>query len=87
MLIGQRDGTITLDQGGSRNNIMSSHSDGEVWGLTQQADGTIITSADDNKVMLWNPSERKLQKTVKVSERRVKAKRGGASTLSRLPDS
>jgi len=87
MLVGQRDGTIILVDGGNRTNIMSSHSDGEVWGLTQQADGTVVTSADDNKVMFWNPSTRKHEKTVRVSDRRVKARRGGASTLSKLPDS
>lgn len=87
MLVGQRDGTIVLCEGGDRKAIMSSHSDGEVWGLTQQADGSIVTSADDNKVMFWDPVSRTHTKTVKVSDRREKARRGGASTLSRLPDS
>ena len=87
MLVGQRDGTIVLCEGGDRKAIMSSHSDGEVWGLTQQADGTVVTSADDNKVMFWDPVSRTHSKTVKVSDRKEKARRGGASTLSRLPDS
>jgi microtubule-associated protein-like 6 len=87
MLVGQRDGTIVLSDGGNRTPIMSSHSDGEVWGLVQQADGTVVTSADDNKVMFWDPTSRRHLKTCKVSDRRTKAKRGGASTLSRLPDS
>ena len=66
---------------------MCSHSDGEVWGLHQKPDGCIVTSGDDNKVMIWDPVSRTHQKTIKVSDRKVKAKRGGASTLSRLPDS
>ncbi|WP_288100283.1 hypothetical protein, partial [Herbaspirillum sp.] len=34
ILVGQRDGTITcVDASGNKTNIMSSHSDGEVWGL------------------------------------------------------
>ena len=66
---------------------MYSHSDGEVWGLAQQADGTVVTSADDNKVMFWNPDSRSFIKQAKVSDRRKKAKRGGASTLSKFPDS
>ena len=89
LLIGQRDGTITLCNvdGSDRKNIMSSHSDGEVWGLHQKPDGCIVTSGDDNKVMVWDPVSRTHQKTIKVSDRSVKAKRGGASTLSKLPDS
>ena len=89
LLIGQRDGTITLCNvdGSDRKNIMMSHSDGEVWGLHQKPDGCIVTSGDDNKVMVWDPVSRTHQKTIKVSDRSVKAKRGGASTLSRLPDS
>ena len=86
MLCGQRDGTISYEDG-SRTNIMYSHSDGEVWGLAQQADGTVVTSADDNKVMFWNPGSRSFIKQAKVSDRKVKAKRGGASTLSKYPAS
>lgn len=66
---------------------MHSHSDGEVWGLAQMEDGTVLTSADDNKVMMWNPVDRKHIKSAKISDRRVAAKRGGASTMSRLPAS
>ena len=67
--------------------IMSSHSDGEVWGLAQKVDGTIITSGDDKKVMMWDPTTRKHLKTCAVSSRKNKSKRGRASTLSRLPES
>ena len=87
LLVGQRDGTITLVDGGNRTNIMYSHSDGEVWGLHQKSDGSVVTSGDDNKVMVWDPASRTHKKTIKVSERKAKAKRGGASTLSKLPDS
>lgn len=87
LLVGQRDGTITCHDNGTNNDIMKSHSDGEVWGLDSCADGTIITSGDDNKVMMWNPDTRKHMKTVKVTDRREKSRRGRASTLSKLPDS
>ena len=87
MLVGQRDGTITLASGDDRKNIMMSHSDGEVWGLHQKADGAVVTSGDDNKVMVWDPESRTHKKTIKVSDRKNKSKRGGASTLSKLPDS
>ena len=87
LVVGLRDGTICSHDGTNCTNLMSSHSDGEVWGLAEQADGTIVTSGDDNKVMWWNPNDRKHVKTCKVTDRRAKAKRGGASTLSKLPDS
>ena len=46
-----------------------------------------MTSADDNKVMFWNPDSRTFIKQAKVSDRKKKAKRGGASTMSKYPDS
>ena len=66
---------------------MMSHSDGEVWGLADCGNGQIVTSGDDNKVMFWDPATRKHTKTVKVTDRREKSRRGRASTLSKLPDS
>ena len=85
MLIGQRDGTITLVEGGNRRDIMKSHSDGEVWGLHQKPDGCIVTSGDDDKVMVWEPSSRTHKKTITVdiNNRNKKARRGGASTLAK----
>jgi len=87
VLVGTRDGTITLCNGDDKKAIMSSHSDGEVWGLDKNADGHIVTSGDDNKVMKWNPKDRCHVETVEVSQKRKKSRRGRASTLSRLPDS
>jgi len=88
MLVGQRDGTISVvDASGSKRDVMKSHSDGEVWGLAKDAAGTIYTSGDDNKVMTWNPDTRTSCKIAKVTDRREKSKRGRASTLSKLPDS
>ena len=88
MLVGQRDGTISVvDASGSKRDVMKSHSDGEVWGLAKDAAGTIYTSGDDNKVMTWNPDTRTSCKIAKVTDRREKSKRGKASTLSKLPDS
>lgn len=65
---------------------MKSHSDGEVWGLIVGPDGKLGTSGDDNKVMFWDPDTRSHLKTVKVSDRRDKSRRGKASTLSRMPE-
>ena len=86
LVVGTRDGTITgVMADDTRKEVMKSHSDGEVWGLAIQADGTVVTSGDDNKVMFWDPSTRCNTKTVKVSDRTNRVRRG-ASTLSDLPD-
>jgi len=49
--------------------------------------GNIVTSGDDNKVMMWDPEFRYCKQTCKVTDRSEKVRRGGASTLSNLPDS
>ena len=87
LIVGQRDGTISINTNGTNRDIMKSHHEGEVWGLDQTADGTVVTSGDDNKVMFWDPNTRCSTKVVAVSNKSRKAKRGGASTLSDLPDS
>jgi len=87
LLVGQRNGTITCVNGEDRSDIMVSHSDGEVWGLAITPDGKVITSADDNKVLCYKPDERKNVRKVKVTDRKSKARKGGASTMSKYPDS
>jgi hypothetical protein len=87
LIVGQRDGTITVvDASGAKNDVMKSHSDGEVWGLSVTPIGRVLTSGDDNKAMMWDPKTRKSVGVMEVSKREVKIKRG-ASTLSTLPDS
>lgn len=66
---------------------MESHSDGEVWGLAPAGDNHVVTSGDDNKVKAWNISSRKCEATGKLSSDSRKAPRGGASSLTELPDS
>jgi WD40 repeat protein len=55
LVVGLRDGSIyhVNCSDDSKNCIMMSHSDGEVWGLQVCPDG-ILTSGDDNKVMFWD---------------------------------
>lgn len=50
------DGVVTKgeDQDIVLGSIMSSHNEGEVWGLTQGPDGTIISTGDDNKCITWD---------------------------------
>lgn len=83
MVVGMRNGTIQLDG----TPVMHSHSDGEVWGLEFLPGQGPITSADDNKVLYWDMHKRKCVNVVKVSDRKVNAKRGGASTMANNYDS
>ena len=48
--------------------IMESHSEGEVWGLASVDNNRVITTADDNKVKLWNITSRKCESTAIVSD-------------------
>ena len=66
---------------------MTSHSDGEVWGLALTADRKIITSGDDNKIMVWSMDERRQIGEGRVSDENRGPKKGGASTLSKMPAS
>lgn len=88
-LVGLRDGTIYhVDiNSGSKNAIMESHSDGEVWGLAAAGDNHVITTGDDNKIKAWNISTRKCESTAQISAQDRKAPKGGASSLTELADS
>lgn len=88
-LVGLRDGTIYEVELGNGNKkvIMESHSDGEVWGLAPAGDSHVLTSGDDNKIKAWNVNSRKCEATGKISSDTRKAPRGGASSLTELPDS
>ena len=69
MLAGLRNGDIWLRplDGGEGKVIMSSHNDGEVWGLAMK-DGKLLTSGDDNQVIVWDPEKRMKESSVVVSE-------------------
>lgn len=88
-LVGLRDGTIyhTDLSSGSKNVIMESHSEGEVWGLAPADDNHVVTTGDDNKIKAWNIATRKCVVTGKISSESRKAPKGGASSLTDLPDS
>ena len=87
LLVGTRDGTITMvnKDGSNRREVMHSHSDGEVWGYASCNGGQhVLTSADDNKLMLWDTKERRRAGQGTVNEKAVH-KKSGASTLSHYP--
>jgi len=89
LVVGLRNGTIVHcgPDGADKKEIMHSHCEGEVWGLDVDSNNIIYTSADDNGVFAWDPSKRAKKARFEVTQRKAKSKKGGASTLSRLPDS
>ena len=88
IVVGSREGTICeIDQSDTVTTLMNSHSAGEAWGLALTADGKIVSSGDDNKIMVWSIYDKRLLGQAIVSEESKKSKRGGASTLSTLPPS
>ena len=88
-LIGLRNGSILhVDAAAkTRVTVMEGHSDGEVWGLGLAGPDHVVTSGDDNKVKAWNINTRKCEATAIISTETRKAPKGGASSLTELPDS
>ncbi len=88
ILLGLRDGTIVEYANGTQAKVlMQSHSDGEAWGLDIDPNtGYVLTTEDDNKIMIWDPQARKCVNTGIINETAgIKPKIGGASTLSVFP--
>lgn len=76
--------------------VMTSHCDGEVWGITvcqlENGETRIITSGDDNRLLAYNPSTWKVLCEGKVSDPPAKKPskekggyKGGASSMSSQP--
>lgn len=66
---------------------MQTHVDGEVWGLNVPNDEFILTTGDDNQILKWSTKERKLDTRGELSKVARVLERGGASSLTHLPDS
>lgn len=65
---------------------MQGHSEGQTWGLAIGPNGNVYSTADDNKIISFNPKTKKVDQVGIVSEKKGRRFRiGGASTLSRLP--
>lgn len=90
IVLGLRNGTIQTmapEEGAEAVCVMKGHSDGEVWGLDLASDGTAWTSCDDNKCIQWDVANHKWLDCFQVTDRVEKARKGRASTLSKLPAS
>mmetsp|Transcript_14846 Transcript_14846/g.16552 ORF Transcript_14846/g.16552 Transcript_14846/m.16552 type:complete len:723 (+) Transcript_14846:49-2217(+) len=84
LLVGDRDGSIVqIDENDEITTLMKSHNDGETWGLDLLDDGRIITSGDDNKVMVWSLEERTHLAQGIVSEINKKSRKGKAASLTK----
>lgn len=101
IIVGTRNGCIVEIDKGKSNIVMNGHSDGEVWGLAICPNtgnvhfsslkyfikiNKIVTTCDDNKIVLFDPIQRKTIKTGVVNTvAGLKKKIGGASTESSFP--
>lgn len=98
-LLGLKNGSlvdipVSNDGSGRQTTVMTSHGDGEVWGLdvVHLPDGQIrlITSADDNRVLCYDVKQHKalaegLVNAPSAKKKPSKPKRGGASSMSSQP--
>lgn len=91
LLVGLRNGSImhfanALGDETEEKSLLQSHFDGEVWGLTVTPDGLVVTSADDNKIMVIDADAKKVVKTGKVSDKKgSQKKKSTASSMSVFP--
>jgi len=88
LLVGTRDGNIQIVgmESEEKKVIMSSHNDGEVWGLADKDETCIVTSGDDNQVKVWDIEKRTCATTYAVSSRSANPKHKASSTTN-LPAS
>jgi len=84
ILVGDRDGKISeINADDEINVLMHSHSEGESWGLDLTSDGKIISSGDDNKVMVWSIDDHQYLGEGIVSDQNEESEVGKASSLSK----
>jgi len=78
---------VEIDSNNSVRVLMRSHSEGELWGLDIcPLTGYIVTTCDDNRVLVWDPVNRKcVNEGIINSKPGEKSKILGASSLSLHP--
>jgi hypothetical protein len=95
ILLGLKNGSIcqlpwSTDGSKAPTTVMTSHCDGETWGLcvchVAEGETRIITSGDDNRLLCFNPKTFQVlaegQVNDAVKAKKTKPGRGGASTMS-----
>jgi len=87
IVVGLKNGNIVEVDGTDVKTLMKSHCDGELWGLDIcPQTGLVITTADDNKILVTDPKTRKVVNEGIINEKHgEKAKIHGACTLSSFP--
>ena len=86
ILVGMRNGTICIVTAGTPKEIFKSHHDGEVWGLEVTENGEVLTTCDDNKLMIWNAKERKSKAVAIINDKAGERIKYGASSMTAFPD-
>ena len=46
---------------------MEGHFAGEVWGLAVNSEGFVVSSADDNKIIVFDPEAKRTVNVIKVN--------------------
>ncbi len=92
LLVGLRNGTIieypkvleSSDSTPEQRTLVSSHFEGETWGLCVVDDSSVVTSGEDNRINLFDFEGKKFIRGGKVSENKMKdsAKKSTASSMS-----
>lgn len=95
LCLGMKNGHIEVleyqKEGAKPRIVMNTHCDGEVWGLAtvtlEDGSSRIVTSADDNKILAYNPVTRKCigEGTVYHGKKIKKKMKHSASSMSKQP--
>ena len=86
MVVGLRNGTVVYgDASGKLDPVLLSHHDGETWGLEMTPEG-MITSGDDNKLMVWNATTHKNVGVYEINSKPGEKVQYGASSMTSYMD-
>jgi WD40 repeat protein len=85
MCVGLKTATIYVVSGSDKQSVMKGHHDGEIWGLDVMGED-IVTSCDDNKVMIWNVPTHKHKAQITINEKAGERIKYGAASITHLPD-
>jgi len=88
LILGLREGTIMLKNLETEEDsiVNMSHNDGEVWGLEYVPDKYVLTTGDDNKIILWDLTNFKNESIGKINEIPGTRKNiSGSSSITEFP--